>query len=463
MQDTLEPPEEYYRILNQFHAWRDWSPIHEPQLEQNGPSTNSHDSDSMPENAMLEAETRRHSPDPQDLISPFRAPNIFDYQDTTSITTSARPDPNDYFIISGYLNFDSSIGREDVERYLAFEPSIQNRDFEQELEDILIENHTIVARHQGLAGQLQLLTSFGHQNTSVVYRVCLIQVLAEMREAVMTASEVHERFMKIRGIQLCRQVLRGEISRVEAHRQYDLHSAYSQTLHDYWVEVDLTHRSAERLDYFSPLSGSQEHEVLTALPDTDAHMADRTVIMPIGYTLTREDFLEEVVERSPDAHTWDFQERLRHLRADEREAIARYQRLLAEQQSIVQHGYHNTSVLYRYRYIWICEEIWEAVDNSQEAWNKFVELQDLELREGLLTGEITLEQIERIRNETQYRGDTLEIRWMQAWIAYIEAKRLVGFNAVTRDEVTHANTNFFTSIMAFLTRLHRIIMGALGL
>lgn len=297
MQDTVEHPEEYYRILNQFHARRDWSPIHEAQLEQNGSSTNSDDSDSMLENTMLEAETRRHFPDPQDLISPFRAPNIFDYQDTPSITTSARPDPNNYFIIGGYFNFDSSIGREDVERYLAFEPSIQNRDFEQELEDILIENHNIVARHQSLVGQFQLLTSFGHQNTSVIYRVCLIQVLAEIREAVTTASEVHERFMKIRGIQLCRQVLRGEISRVEAHRQYDLHSAYSQTLHGYWVEVDLTHRSAERLDYFSPLSRSQEHELLTALPDTDAHMADRTVIMPIGYTLTREDFLEEVVER----------------------------------------------------------------------------------------------------------------------------------------------------------------------
>lgn len=129
----------------------------------------------------------------------------------------------------------------------------------------------------------------------------------------------------------------------------------------------------------------------------------------------------------------------------------------------MQHEYHNTSVLYRHRYIWICEEIWEAVHNSQEAWNKFVELQDLEMREGLLTGEITVEQIERIRNETQYRGDTLEIRWMQAWIAYIEAKRLVGFNAVARREVTHANTKFFTSIMAFLARLHRIIMRALRL
>lgn len=284
-----------------------------------------------------------------------------------------------------------------------------------------------------------------------------------MREAVTTASDVHERFMKIRGIQLCRQVLRGEISRVEANRQYNLNSAYSRTLHDYWVEVDRFHRSAERLDYFSPSLGYKNMEILTALPAADAHMADQTVIMPIGYKLTREDFLEEAVERSHDFHEWDFQERLRDLRANEREAIARYQRLLAEQQSIVQNGYHNTSLLYRHRYIWVCEEIWEAVHDSQEAWNKFTELQDLELREGLLAGEITLEQIERIRNETQYRGDTLEIRWMQAGIAYIEAKRLVGFNAVAQHGETRANTNFFTSIMAFLTRLHRVITGALGL
>lgn len=114
MQDSPEPPEEYYRILNQFRAWRDWPPLHEPQPEQSGPSTNSDDSNSMLENTMLGAESRRHFPDPLDLASPFRAPNIFDYQDAPSITASARPDPNNYFIISGYLNFDSSIGRGDV-------------------------------------------------------------------------------------------------------------------------------------------------------------------------------------------------------------------------------------------------------------------------------------------------------------------------------------------------------------
>lgn len=463
MQDPHEPPEEYHRILNQFRAWRDWSSNHQPEPEQNNGSTNSGDSDSMLDNVMLEAESRRHFPDPLDLVSPFRAPNIFDYQDDPSEVTSARPDPNNYFIISGYLNFDASIGREDVQRYLAFESSIQNRDFEQELEDILIENHTVVARHDSLVQEHQSLTSHGYQNTSVVYRFCLIQVLAQMREAVATASEVHERFMKIRGIQLCRQVLRGEISRVEANQRYDLHSAYSRTLHNFWVEVDGYHRGAERLDYFWPLSGHQQYELLTTLPNTFTHMADQTVIMPIGYILTRQDFLEEVRERSPNANTWDFQERLRDLEVDEREVMERYQRLLAEQQSITQHGYHNTSVLYRHRYIWVCEEIWEAVHNSREAWNNFTELQDLELREGLLTGEITIEQIERIRDETQYREDTLEIRWMQAWVAFIEAKRLVGFNAAAQHEATHANMDFFTSIIACLTRLHEIITGALGL
>ncbi|KAG9586759.1 hypothetical protein KCU77_g9373, partial [Aureobasidium melanogenum] len=432
MQNVHEPPEEYRRILNQFRAWRNWSPIYEPQPEQNDPSIDPSGSD-MLENAMLETESRRHFPGTIDLVSPFREPNIFDYLDFPSRTTSPTPHMNNYHIISGYLSFDPTIGREEIERYLACEPTIQNRDFERETQDIHNEIQEIVARHQILVEEHQSLINLGHQDTNVGYRYQLIQVLAQVKEAVTDVSEVFERYMKIGGIQLCRQVLVGDISRLEANQQYGLYSAYS------------------------------EHERLTTLRTINTHLADQTVFTPMGYTLTEEDFLEDVEEHSPDAHEWDFQERLRDLQTEEREASVKYQALLEEQQSLVQHGYHNTSVLYRHRYIWICEEVWDAVHNTDEAWRRFTKLQDLELREKLRARGITIEQIERIRYETQHQRDTLTLRWMQAGIACIEAKRLVGFNAVAQHEAIRTNTNLFTSIVAFLTRLHRIISGALGL
>ncbi|KAG9651697.1 hypothetical protein KCU95_g3372, partial [Aureobasidium melanogenum] len=462
MQNVHGPPEEYHRILNQFRAWRNWSPIHEPQPEQNDPSINSSDSD-MVDNAMLEAESRAHFPGTLDLVSPFREPNIFDYLDVPSRTTSPTPHMNNYHIISGYLSLDPSIGREEIERYLASEPTVQSRDFERETHGILNEISHSAARHQSLVEAHQSLTDVGHQDTSVVYRYQLIQVLAQVKEAVTDISEVFERYMKIRGIQLCRQVLRGDISRVEANRQYDLYSAYSGALDEYWLHVHNYHRDAELLDYLFPRHGPEDPERLTTLLTISTHLADQTVVTPIGYTLTEEDFLEDVDEHSPDAQEWDFQEQLRDLRTQEREASLRYQALLAEQQSLVQHGYHNTSVLYRHRYIWVCNEIWNAVLNTEEAWRKFTKLQDIELRQKLLAGEITIEQLQRIRDETHYQGETLSLKWMQAGIASIEAQRLVGFNAVAQDEATHASTNFFTSILAFLTRLHRIISGAMGL
>ncbi|KAH0038767.1 hypothetical protein KCU78_g1430, partial [Aureobasidium melanogenum] len=444
MQNVHEPPEEYHRILNQFRAWRNWSPIHEPQPEQIDPLTDSTGST-------------------LDLVSPFREPNVFDYLDVPSTTTSPRPDLNNYFFISVFLGFDPTIGREDVERYLALEPTIQNRDFEQETQDIQNEIQDIVARHQILVEKNRSLIDLGDRDTSVGNRYQLIQVLAQVKEAVTDVLEVFESYKKIRGIQLCRQVLVGNISRLEANRQYELYSAYSGALDECWMEVHNYHRDAERLDYLFPRHGNEEHERLTTLPTINTHLAGETVITPMGYTLTEEDFLEDVEEHSPDAHEWDFHERLRDLQTEEREASTKYQALLEEQQSLVQHGYHNTSILYRHRYIWVCEEIWEAVHDTDEAWRKFTKLQDLELREKLRAREITIEQIERIRDETQHQRDTLTIRWMQAGIACIEAKRLVGFHAVAEHEATRANTNLFTSIVAFLTRLHRIISGALGL
>ncbi|KAH0165658.1 hypothetical protein KCU67_g4631, partial [Aureobasidium melanogenum] len=349
------------------------------------------------------------------------------------------------------------------ERYLAFEPTIQNRDFERETQDIHNEIRDIVARHQILVVEHQSLINLVHQDTGGGYRYQLIQVLTQVKEAVTNVSEVFERYMKIRGIQLCLQVLVGDISRLEANQQYDLYSAYSGALDECWMEVHNYHRDAERLDYLFQRHGQEEHERLTTLPTINTHLADQTVVMPIGYTLTEEDFLEDVEEHSPDAHEWDFQERLRDLHTEEREASSRYQALLEEQRSLVQHGYHNTSVLYRHRYIWVCEEIWDAVHDTDEAWRKFTKLQDLELRGKLRAREITIEQIERIRYETQHQRDALTIRWMQAGIACIEAKRLVGFNAVAQHGAPRANTNLFASIVAFLTRLHRIISGALGL
>ncbi|KAH0346909.1 hypothetical protein KCU83_g6967, partial [Aureobasidium melanogenum] len=462
MQNVHEPPEEYHRILNQFRAWRNWSPIYEPQPEQNDPSIDPSGSD-MLENAMLETESRRHFPGTIDLVSPFREPNIFDYLDFPSRTTSPTPHMNNYHIISGYLSFDLTIGREEIECYLAFEPTIQNRDFERETQDIHNEIQEIVARHQILVKEHQSLIDLGHQDTNVGYRYQLIQVLAQVKEAVTDVSEVFERYMKIGGIQLCRQVLVGDISRLEANQQYDLYSAYSGALDEYWMEIHNYHRDAERQDYLFPQHGHEEHERLTTLRTINTHLADQTIFTPMGYTLTEEDFLEVVEEHSPDAHEWDFQERLRDLQTEEREASVKYQALLEEQQSLVQHGYHNTSVLYRHRYIWICEEVWDAVHNTDEAWRRFTKLQDLELREKLRARGITIEQIERIRYETQHQRDTLTLRWMQAGIACIEAKRLVGFNAVAQHEAIRTNTNLFTSIVAFLTRLHRIISGALGL
>lgn len=59
MQDTHQPPEEYHHILNQFRT-RNWSSIHKPQPEQNGPLIDSSERD-MLEDAMLDAESRRHS------------------------------------------------------------------------------------------------------------------------------------------------------------------------------------------------------------------------------------------------------------------------------------------------------------------------------------------------------------------------------------------------------------------
>lgn len=381
MQNVHEPPEEYHRILNQFRAWSNWSPIRDPEPEQNDPDNSDSDSDSMLENTMLEAESRRHFPGTLDLVSPFREPNIFDYLDLPSRTTSPTPHMNNYHIISGFLSFDPSIGREEVERYLAFEPTIQNRDFERETQGIHNEIRDIVARHQILVAEHQSLINLVHQDTGGGYRYQLIQVLAQVKEAVTDVSEVFERYMKIRGIQLCLQVLVGDISRLEANQQYDLYSAYSGALDECWMEVHNYHRDAEHLDYLFQRHGQEEHERLTTLPTINTHLADQTVVMPIGYTLTEEDFLEDVEEHSPDAHEWDFQERLRDLHTEEREASSRYQALLEEQQSLVQHGYHNTSVLYRHRYIWVCEEIWDAVHDTDEAWRKFTKLQDLELRE----------------------------------------------------------------------------------
>ncbi|KAG9522737.1 hypothetical protein KCU93_g7000, partial [Aureobasidium melanogenum] len=404
MQNVHEPPEEYHRILNQFRAWSNWSPIHDPEPEQNDPDNSSSESDSMLENAMLGAEFRRNFPGTLDLVSPFREPNIFDYLDSPSRTTSPTPHMNDYHIISGFLSFDPSIGREEIERYLAFEPTIQNRDFERETQEILNEISHSTARHQSLVEAHQSLINLGHRDNSVVY------------------------------------------SRVEAIRQYDVYSAYSGALDEYWLQVHDYHRDAERLNYLTPRHGQEEHERLTTLPTINTHLADQTVVMPIGYTLTEEDFLEDVEEHSPDAHEWDFQERLRDLHTEEREASSRYQALLEEQQSLVQHGYHNTSVLYRHRYIWVCEEIWDAVHDTDEAWRKFTKLQDLELRGKLRAREITIEQIERIRYETQHQRDALTIRWMQAGIACIEAKRLVGFNAVAQHEATQSYQELWDSM-----------------
>ncbi|KAG9570108.1 hypothetical protein KCU71_g1543, partial [Aureobasidium melanogenum] len=317
MQNVHEPPEEYRRILNQFRAWRNWSPIYEPQPEQNDPSIDPLGSD-MLENAMLETESRRHFPGTIDLVSPFREPNIFDYLDFPSRTTSPTPHMNNYHIISGYLSFDPTIGREEIERYLAFEPTIQNRDFERETQDIHNEIQEIVARHQILVEEHQSLINLGHQDTNVGYRYQLIQVLAQVKEAVTDVSEVFERYMKIGGIQLCRQVLVGDISRLEANQQYDLYSAYSGALDEYWMEIHNYHRDAERQDYLFPQHGHEEHERLTTLRTINTHLADQTVFTPMGYTLTEEDFLEDVEEHSPDAHEWDFQERLRDLQTEER-------------------------------------------------------------------------------------------------------------------------------------------------
>lgn len=460
MQDDHEPPGEYHRILEQFRTQRNWSSIHEPEPEQNVPSINLDVDDYMLENAMLEAASRRQFPGALDLVSPFRIPNIFDYQDPPTETRPARSDPNISDVISEFLSFHPLTDREDVERYFATEPTVQNRYFEQELRDICNENHDIVVRHDRLVQEYQLLTSHGYQNSSIVYRYCMIQVLAELREAATSQSEVFERCVKIRGILLCIQVLRGETNRVEANRQWNLCWDYHRTLHHYLAQVNHLHQGAERLDYFNPPG---ERELLTTLADVDTHMADHTFADPIAYVLTRQDFLEEVEERSSNFEEWDFQERLDNLRVREEEIGERYQSLFAEQQSLTQHGYHNTSVMYRHRYIWVCGEIWEPLHNKNEEWDKFTELQDLELRELLLRGEITIEQIQQIRDETRYRENTLSVKEMQAWIAYVEAKRLVGFNAVAQHEAAHANTNFLTSIITFLTRLHKMISGALGL
>lgn len=226
------------------------------------------------------------------------------------------------------------------------------------------------------------------------------------------------------------------------------------------MEQDRQHQAAQRLDNFRPQF--TPHVALTTLANIDTRFAEQTLAMPEAYTLTREAFLEQVEENSSSyVFERDFEEQLRDLQAVEEGIRSRYQARLAEQQDITQHGYHNTSVLYRHRYIWICGEIWEAVSNTQDAWDDFTELRDLELRERLLAGEMNIEQVQRVRDETEYHSDTLSIRYERAWRAYIEAKRLVGFNAVAQG--TAANPGFLTTIMALLVRLHRIVFQALGL
>lgn len=67
--------------------------------------------------------------------------------------------------------------------------------------------------------------------------------------------------------------------------------------------------------------------------------------------------------------------------------------------------------------------------------------------------QITVEQIQKIRDETHHQGETLSRKWMQAGIASLDAQRLVGFNAVAQHEAPCASMNIFTSIASFLVRL----------
>ncbi|KAH0365261.1 hypothetical protein KCU65_g6240, partial [Aureobasidium melanogenum] len=319
--DQPEPPEEYHHILNQFRA-RNWSPIHEPQPEPNDPVIDSSNSDLL-ENAMLEAESRRKFPGTLDLVSPFREPNIFDYLDLPPEIGPPTPHIRNYHIVRGYLNFDSRVGIGNVARYLAFEPTIQNRDFELETQDINNEIQELVARHQVLVEGHQSITSREHQHTGVIQRHRLIQVLEQLHEVVMDVSDAFEIYMRKHGIQLCKQLLRYEISRVEAYRQYNLYSAYSSALDEYEMRLYGYQQDVERLDLFTQQE-PEAHERLTTLYNIDTHMADQTVVTPIAYILTEEDFLEEVEEDPPDADEQDFQERLRELRMEESEASSRY-------------------------------------------------------------------------------------------------------------------------------------------
>lgn len=175
---------------------------------------------------MLGAESRRHFPDDLDLVSLFRKPNIFDYLDSPPGTSPSTPHISNYHIIRGYLNFNANIGLGAVASYLAFEPSIQDRDFEREIHNIHDEIQDPVARHQVLVEEHQSITSQGDQNNRVIQRHRLIQVLEQLYEVVMDVSDAFEKYMRIRGIQLCKQMLRNEISRIEAYRQYSLYSAY---------------------------------------------------------------------------------------------------------------------------------------------------------------------------------------------------------------------------------------------